>query len=193
MKKRLFTAINLPDSLKKELTGIQRSQEIIQILETTQGRFTKSENLHITVSFLDTIEENLVTGLIDIVNHVCNNNQPFKLALKEIAFGPPGKLARMIWATFDSSENYNKLRSELNQKIADFLKHKKQSIYLDSHKEPTIHVTLARLHQYIKPFPIVNTAIRSMEFNCRAISLLESKLSPQGAIYTELAKCNFKT
>ena len=63
---RLFIAINFNDQTKKELVSIQNELRD----NTFNGRFTTSENLHLTLAFLGECDEKQTDLLKSIIDNI---------------------------------------------------------------------------------------------------------------------------
>ncbi len=79
---RLFIAINLPEEIKDILTSYQSDLPYV--------RWTKRDNLHITVKFLGDKEEEI------------ERVEPFEVTINSISLWPSGDEARYIWAHTDN-------------------------------------------------------------------------------------------
>ncbi|MBI2042531.1 MAG: RNA 2',3'-cyclic phosphodiesterase [Candidatus Nealsonbacteria bacterium] len=164
MKHRIFIAINLPDDIKMELANYRGKWPEIP------ARWTKADNLHITLEFLGYIGDEDLPDILEKVGEIASRHSSFEIMLNNISYGPPGKMPpRMIWAIGEKSEAFVNLRADLQE-----------SLVAES-KPGAPHITLARIRVWdfrkIEPEerPEVNEDI-SYTFNVDAIELMESKL-----------------
>lgn len=189
MKKRLFVAIELPQQLKNKIASYQK--DIIKQIQG-QPRLTVKENLHITVSFLDTVEDTYIPGLIKEFMSVQKEFIKFPLHYGSTILGPPGRFPSMIWITYDPKIEFTGLIREINGKVVSFLKKHNQPVLLSSHQNPTPHITLARFKNNLTPSQISLTPFTVAELSVQSFTLMHSQLTPKGPTYTALSTFNLK-
>jgi len=92
---RIFFAVDLPESVKEKLSGFIR---ILKKCARTKGiRWTKSENLHITLQFLAEIESEHLTTLVKNVRlKVEGTMQSLKLTFGSLHLFPSPYRPRVI-------------------------------------------------------------------------------------------------
>ena len=83
MRHRIFIAINLPEDIKKKLADFQFKWPELP------ARWTKPENLHITLAFLGYLTDEELPEVIKITKEVAQRHQPFSINLNKILYGPP--------------------------------------------------------------------------------------------------------
>jgi 2'-5' RNA ligase len=180
MRHRIFIAINLPERVKKELSKFQsRFSEL-------PARWTKPENLHITLAFLGYLSDNEIAKICKITEEVASRNQPFLINLNQICYGPKNKKPpRMVWAVGEKTEELTKLKNDLDSALSDDLRYKKEN------RPYAPHITLARIRKWdfkkIDPEdrPQIETNT-SLSFNVSSIEVMESVLKRGGAEYAVL-------
>ncbi len=167
MLHRIFIAIRLPDFVKNELLAYKEKWPELP------ARWTKLENLHITLAFLGNISDKEIEELKIKVGEIAKKHRPFQLNFTKIAYGPTEKNPKMIWAIGEESKELLMLQKDLS-------------------KTPfTFHVTLGRLKEFefsrIDPEerPQINEEI-SFSFRVESIEIMESKLKRTGPEYTIL-------
>jgi len=183
MKKRLFIAIELSEKLKNEIALYQ--QAIVKDLDV-QPRLTAKENLHVTVSFLDTIEESYIPGLIEQLKDVTPEVSPFTLQYESTIFGPPGRFSSMIWIVYEPSNEFTHLLREINGKVVTYLKKYSQPVLLSSHQEPVPHITLARFKDKIQTIQTSFAPFSTKDLSVSSYTLMHSQLSPKGPTYASI-------
>ncbi len=171
MHHRIFIAINLPEDIKKKLADYQSKWPNLP------ARWTKKENLHITLEFLgDTTDEELLE-VLKTTKETARKHEPFFVNLKKIVYGPPNpptssKLwrARMVWVVGEKIKEFNIIP----------------------------HITLARLKSWefkqMEPEerPEINEDI-DFNFQVSSIEVMESQLGQGGPTYTALESVPLKT
>lgn len=188
-KRRLFIAIEIENDLKKDLVSFQKK------FETKGIKWTKPENLHITVQFLGWVDENNISNIEKDMERVIQISAPFDLSFENIIFAPPRKTKRMIWAVFNCDGQFENLAKRVSIALKKYISEnltKKDENVLRKHRTP--HITLAR---FKNPLSIENIKfddvnIKKDKFKVNSISLWESKISREGAKYQILNKFNFK-
>jgi len=189
MRHRIFIAINLPGDIKKKLIDYQAKWLELPI------RWTKKENLHITLMFLGYLSDEELLEILKITKEVASRYEPFSINLKKIIYGPPKKMPpRMIWAEGEESEELGKLQRDLeNSLLSSSVKD------LESEARPYApHITLGRIKAWefrrIEPEerPEVNEEI-NLNFEVNSIEVMESQLKRGGPEYTILESCLLKS
>lgn len=172
MKRRMFAAIPLPDTLRHELAAYGRRSRAPEI------RWTREENLHITVYFIGWVDESALTDVKEKMRGALEGAEPFTLTFDRILFAPPGKTKRMVWALFRDSKSYEKLAESVAQALGE---------YADGTMLKLIpHVTLARFKVpgIAKGNELREPKLTVNEFAVSRVELMESKLSPSGPTYS---------
>lgn len=165
MKHRIFIAINLPEEIKNSLAKYQEKWPELPI------RWTKKENLHITLEFLGYLTEEELIELFQRTKEIAAEKESFSLHLNKICYGPTDKKPpRMVWA--------------IGEKVKEF--------------NLTPHITLGRLRTWqwrqMEPEerPEVSEEI-DLTFEVNSIEVMESQLKRGGPEYTVLESFPFKS
>ncbi|MDP2909652.1 MAG: RNA 2',3'-cyclic phosphodiesterase [bacterium] len=154
---RIFIAINLPEELKEELMKYKDRYFDLPV------KWTKKENLHITLEFLGNIDEKNLPSIFKGAEDFAQKTPPFTIKLDKINYFPDGQMPKYIFATGNAT------RSDL----VDF------------------HVTLARVREWqwrqINPDekPDVEEEI-DLSFEVKSIEVMESYLKQGGPDYRVL-------
>ncbi|MEK7519235.1 MAG: RNA 2',3'-cyclic phosphodiesterase [Patescibacteria group bacterium] len=187
MRHRVFIAINLPENVKKELNSYQFKWPELPI------KWTKKDNLHITLVFLGYLREEELVDILKITNNIILKHEPFFIRLKKICYGPSDKKPpRMIWVESEKSERLGKLQRDLTNSLSGFSSNPKT----ESGKNYTSHITLGRLKQWefrsIEPEerPWISEEI-DLSFEVNSIDIMESHLKKGGPKYTILESLSF--
>lgn len=183
MPHRIFIAINLPGKIKKKLADYQANWPELSV------RWTKKENLHITLVFIGYARDEEIPEICKITKEIAEKNRVFTINLNKICYGPPKKMPpRMVWASGEKSEELGKLQQELENSLLaspakKFIKPEKRAY--------SPHITLGRIKAWefrqIEPEerPNVNEDI-SLSFEVNSIEVMESQLKRTGAEYNIL-------
>src|SRR5205085_1324803 len=98
---RLFTALELPDLVRDHLSGIVRgaNDKWYGHHGSHSGlRWTKPQNLHVTLKFLGTIDDAVVPRLIEALGEA-GRGEPMTLACVGLLLLPPRGPVRIVAAT----------------------------------------------------------------------------------------------
>lgn len=180
MLHRIFIAINLPESLKKKLRAFEDKWPQIP------ARWTKQENLHITLLFLGNLDDNQLTQTIKAIEEATKKHQPFFAILKHVCFDSDKKMPRMIWVEGEAENCLLSLQKNLEQAIFNLPSYQ----FKEKEDRPfKFHITLARIKQWqfkeLEEMPEVNEDI-NFKFEVNTIEIMESQLKRQGPEYTIL-------
>jgi len=199
MKKRIFISIGLPDKIKNKITEFQ--EEIDRSFSYSCGsspiKWTKKDNLHITLFFVGYLEINDLVGVFDIVEKVANEFNTFDLKLENISYALKGKFPpKMVWVNAEKSDYLGMLQKKLEVALLS-----NPNIVLEneegSNKNFSAHITTGRIVQWqfarMEPeeLPDISKDF-SMGFKINSIEVMESELKKGGARYTILKSFNFK-
>jgi RNA 2',3'-cyclic 3'-phosphodiesterase len=194
-EKRVFLAVNLPENIKQEIA--QEQGEIDNLFPEGMGpdliRWTKQDNVHITLLFLGSLKEETILQLSNVIRKITEGQKKFSLRLEKIAYGPPGKIPpRMIWLYLKENQELEKLAKEIKRKVLqDGILRK------DDKKSFSPHITLARIKTWqwkrIEPEerPHIERTL-NREYQVKSIELMESKLKRGGAEYKTLESFNLE-
>lgn len=192
MKKRLFIAIPLSDDWLGAFGDFQkRCNKEFDLKDKKDFRWTKVDNLHITICFLGWVEEEKVLEISQKLKEVLAGVKPFELEFENIIFGPPKMTARMIWAVFKNSRHYQELVKSVNEVMQKF----SEEAVSELDREPIAHITLARFkdgriskHEEILKLFLTKETILKID----NILLMESRLSPSGPTYLIVENFNLR-
>lgn len=185
MEHKIFIAINPSQKIKKRFFKHQSDFSNLPV------RWTKKENLHITLSFLGKTKDELIPSIISSVEEVCLEHRPFSLEFNKIRYGPTEQNPRMIWITGKKSKEIGELRSDLEKSLSSMPRQETS----DFRSGFSPHITLGRLRRNefkeikIEERPVINNDI-SIKFEVTSIDIIESLLGPTGAQHTILQSIN---
>lgn len=178
---RSFVAIVFPDDIKAEIHSWVKPLR----QHDTSVRWVHSENLHLTLKFLGSVEEDRFENeFYPEFPELLSRFQPIKICLKGIGQFPPQGRPRVLWAGLaEGAELLVKLAGEIDAFFEKF--------GFISEKRPfRSHLTLARIKQ--KPssgFMKVWKGLPAPSFGeCIAdrVTFYRSELTKEGAVYRVL-------
>ena len=181
MPHRIFIAINLPEDTKKQLSLYRAKWPELPC------RWTKKENIHITLVFLGYVKDEELPEILKIVKEAALRNKPFFINLKKICYGPTDKKpARMVWTEGEKSKELAILQMDLENSLQGEVSNLKRES-----RAFAPHITLGRLKSWefktleSEERPEISEEI-SLSFEVNSIEIMESKLKPQGPDYFAL-------
>ena len=185
MRRRVFVAINLPDKVKKQLSSFQLKWQELPC------RWTKKENLHITLEFLGYLTDEELVELCQKTRQIASEKPAFTIKLTRICYGPTDKKpARSLSAQRSSRRSPRLSRGGAPRMLW---------VVGDKIKEfgITPHITLGRLKmlQFRKMEPEERPEINEdidLSFEVNSIEVMESRLKNSQPDYTILESCPLK-
>jgi 2'-5' RNA ligase len=167
---RLFIAVDLPDTIKKNLETM--------FFGIPGARWVAPDQIHLTVRFIGDVDGALFLDIKNTLEEV--NILPFDLQLKGVGHFPPRGTPRVLWVGLDKSEPLQLLRKKVDSTLL--------KIGLDSERRKfSPHITLARLKntplQKIANFLSGNGLFSQEPFQVDDFKLYSSTLTPKGAIH----------
>lgn len=183
MRHRVFIAINLPEDVKEELASYQSKWLELPC------RWTKKDNLHITLEFLGYVSDQELLEICEIAKKTAQKHTSFEIKLDKIIYGPPKKIPpRMVWIEGEKSKELGDLKDDLAKSLG----------YNPEKGTYSPHITLGRIKTWefktIEPEerPEVSEDI-DLTFEVNSIEVMESVLKKGGSEYTVLESCPLKS
>jgi 2'-5' RNA ligase len=179
-KRRVFLAINLPESVKKKLVNYQLEWANLPI------RWTKEPNLHITLVFIGYVNNEEMLEICQLTRQIVQKHSFFEIKLNQICFGPPNRPPRMVWAEGEESNELVRLKDDLENGL---LNSTKSGYRRQERRKFRPHLTLGRIKQgewrQLAQKPVLEKEI-SLAFPVDSVEVMESHLSRGGADYAIL-------
>ena len=176
---RLFAAIDLEENVKERImetvTEFQRRDFDV--------KWTKSENLHITLHFLGEVGESEKEEVVKVLSGIVERSKPFKFSVQGVGYFGSPNFIKVVWV--DVKEGEERLIG-LMKEIRERLAHVKKDSY-----PPRAHITIGR----VKPggsSPALKETIEEMkdvkfsECEVKEIKLKQSILESEGPKYTDV-------
>lgn len=199
MKKRIFISINLPENIKKRLAEEQQEidRQFAYFCGNSPIKWTKKDNLHITLFFVGFLEINDLPEVFKIVETATAKFNAFDVKLKDIVYAPKGKIPpKMVWVNGEQSDELGRFQKTLETALLS-----NPNVTLESedgiNKNFSPHITLGRITQWqwarLEPeeIPELNKDFIN-NFGVNSIEIMESELKRGGAEYTILKSFNLK-
>ena len=180
---RLFIAISLPQNIKKLLANLQSD------LKETNGdlkiRWVETENIHLTVQFIGSVEEEQATIVAKAVQQAVVGSTSFRLCLTKLAVFPSRTRPRVILVEMDG-------QLEIFKNLQKQVRHELRAAGFMDLPRAAAHVTLGRVKQP-GALPLDKWTKLSEKYWQRApewevvdVDLMQSILNRQGPVYHQL-------
>ncbi|MFC1837673.1 RNA 2',3'-cyclic phosphodiesterase [Thermodesulfobacteriota bacterium] len=168
---RLFIAIDLPETIKKNLEAM--------FFGIPGARWAALDQLHLTVRFIGEVDGALYHDIKKGLEPV--SIAPFDLQLKGVGHFPPRGAPRVIWVGLEKSEPLQLLRNKIDTALV------KVGVEPEGRKFSP-HITLARLKNTplnkVTNFLAGNGLFRQDPFKVEDFMLYSSTLTRKGAIHS---------
>src|SRR3989344_292497 len=135
-KLRLFFALNIPQNLKEELTSWQKKYQDLPM------RWTKPNNLHLTVLFIGWIKREQLKDIIEGAKAVAASFPSFPIRFTGTNYGPPDAPKRMAWLYGMPSLDLAKLKRALELEMT-----RRNIPFTQELREFIPHITLGRIDE----------------------------------------------
>jgi 2'-5' RNA ligase len=167
---RLFIAVDLPETIKSNLTSMS--------FGIPGARWVVPEQLHLTVRFIGEVDGTLFRDISEVLQEIDFGS--FSLQLKGVGCFPPRGTPRVLWIGLARSEPLLQLRKKIDTALAR-VKVKPEG------RKFSPHITLARLKnspvQKIANFLAGNGLFSQEPFQVDDFKLYSSILSAKGAYH----------
>ncbi len=181
---RAFIALELPDSLRKQIA--------VQIRTVAQAnpypfiRWVSVENIYLTAKFLGEIEEDRIPGMEKELAAIASSYDPFPIEVNGLRIFPTISRPRGIWLSIQENSELKRLVAQIETGL--------QALAFPREPKPfDPHLTLARLRrnlsqpkieilaEYLNELPAFTVKSKPL----RDLILYRSDLLPDGARYTQ--------
>jgi RNA 2',3'-cyclic 3'-phosphodiesterase len=182
---RLFVAIAVPEPVRNEMARVQQE---LKPLALGDVRWTKPEQLHLTLKFLGNVPSGSLEAVKQSMAEACGEVRPFSLRAKGIGFFPNERQPRVVWVGFEGDGNVlANLQMSVEQRLAPFAERPGAERFLP-------HATLGRFQKYRKhktaQLLLRAAALAQHVFGDWQVTeavLFRSELSADGARHTAVA------
>jgi 2'-5' RNA ligase len=183
---RLFIAISLPEKVKNEIETAQN--ELRRALPIGSVRWTKREQIHLTLKFLGEVLGNRTEALTQSVQEACKKFPPLRLRAARIGFFPNANLPRVIWAgVSDRAGGLPTLQFAIESAMKEFGTQGPEKTFIG-------HITLGRAQNLKRPQAEIlarlatgMTAKIFGEWTADKVEIVRSQLSSGSPQYSQLA------
>lgn len=185
---RAFLAIEPPEDILQALSDLQD-----KLKREISGRisWTKPQGQHLTLKFFGDISMEDITKICSAVQNRTVLAPSLNLKIEKTGVFPDARKPRVLWCGIaGDGEKLSALQKQLD---SDF-----EGIGFPKEDRPfRAHLTLGRIKESqiltgISEALAKHNAFATGVFSCKELILFQSKLLPQGAVYTKLAVFTLK-
>lgn len=185
---RLFLAISLPAQVKERLAEVQR--ELAR--SGADVRWVRPEGIHLTLKFLGEVPPEKIEAIVAACEKAVKEAAPgaLRLGVRGLGTFPPNRAPRVVWAGLTGDLTaLARLKRALEEALV--------SLGFEREDRPFVpHLTLGRVKSARRREALLKEIARFREeefFSPESIevctlTLYQSTLHPEGAIYTALRK-----
>jgi len=177
---RTFLAVPVPRDVSS------KKNMLYSTLENVDGdiNWVKNAQLHLTMKFLGHTPESAIIDVIDHVEKITPNMNPFDLKIEETGCFPVPTRPRILWLGLKGNLDLLKSMVESIENVLEPLGFPKDS------RDILPHITLARIKYPQKHTPNVDPFLKSsydpIDFPVDRMQFFSSELLPSGAVHTIL-------
>ena len=182
---RCFVAIEVPKPVQALLKPVQ----VRLHSEIRRASWTKFGNFHLTLKFLGDVHSEAIGAVSEAVENVAATQPRFSIQLGGIGAFPRLERPRVIWVGVKhGAAKVSHLAKAVNLEL------KNLGFPTDNRFHP--HLTLGRLRSPVNLQPLKSVlrkydTIEGATVRVNEITVMQSQLHPNGAIYTPLNVCHF--
>lgn len=172
---RLFTALPLPDELRRRIAGLQGGID--------GARWVAEENLHITLRFIGEVQDDRVDDIVAALDEV--RGRAFNVQPGDVGHFGSGRTPRSIWVGVETTPEIATLHDKVDHALV-------RTGLAPEGRKYTPHITVARLKgaktNHVLKWLEANGGFFATPFEARAFTLFESRTASSGATYLPLAE-----
>jgi 2'-5' RNA ligase len=182
---RTFIALPLPLEMVSAInTQLQPLREIHQ-----EFRWTREENLHITLAFLGELDDPGIAIVNEAVNHAVQKKHPISIGTGTIFTLPQGRPANVLALGIEQGKQaIARLAADVEKRLTELGKQKNYSFRTPERRIFVPHITLARRGSVpLKLSPAERNISIQAQGIIDTLRVFKSDLGRNGPVYTPLS------
>ena len=188
---RSFIAIELPDEIR---LGLTRLQAQLKSSEPSFVKWVNPDSVHLTLKFLGYVFADRIIDINGAMQKAVQGISPFNLEVKELGVFPNLRRVQVVWVGISGQiDRMCQLQQQIESNLVPLG-------FAPESRRFTPHLTLARLRERASLDErqrfgrlIVDTGFEEIfNFEVDAISLMSSRLTREGAIYSRINSVELK-
>ena len=184
---RCFVSLPVPAAIQEKIGKFQRSLD--SKIPSEAVRWTAPEQIHVTLKFLGKVETAALPELTDALANATRGSTEVRLTAESLGCFPSRKNPRVIWIGLSGDvAPLSKLQARVDQNIAQWAQKEE-----DRKFNP--HLTIGRLREnamrHSRQTGAILESVTAPKFGSwtgTEIHLMQSQLSPKGAVHTILQR-----
>ncbi|MBI4649935.1 RNA 2',3'-cyclic phosphodiesterase [Candidatus Desantisbacteria bacterium] len=176
---RAFIAIEINEDIKSNITSMNKNLASI----SSFVKWTKPENIHITLRFFAEFPKDKLDTLYNIMQKAVSEVNPFNMKISGLGVFPDWKNPRIFWTGIvEGREEMQKIKLNLEKHLnLEGLGDSEESVFVP-------HITIARVKDFKGIRKYINTDSESHKDlgtqKVDNLKLINSVLTPKGPQYT---------
>ena len=180
---RAFIAVEVAAEAKEALAQVVARWR--QLAPSTV-RWVDSQGLHLTLKFLREIPPQQVEGVTTAMRQAAEGVRPFTLDLGDAGAFPNPRRPRVLWVGVTGElEPLGQLYQRLEAGLAGVGFPREGRTFFP-------HLTLGRVRDPQTVIPLPGEAVSQVRWQVDHLSLIQSTLTPSGALYTRLSEVTLR-
>jgi RNA 2',3'-cyclic 3'-phosphodiesterase len=181
---RTFIAVDLAAGVKDRLTALQETLA----RSATGVKWTRPENLHLTLLFLGEVEQLEVVSICRVVQERARKHAPFTLETAGLGAFPNSRRPKILWAGItDGVTELRALHANLEEGLLNL------GCYRREDREYTPHLTLGRLSHEDREADWADVLAKNSDWQGGSspvdeVLIMESEMRRGGPEYTVLGR-----
>ena len=183
---RLFVALEIGSKAQRQVADEQK-----RLAETMRGaalRWTKYEQLHITLVFIGQVSEERAAAIVDAMRDPLPQ-PPFRFALGGLGAFPPRGAPRALWIGVKSG-------AEQVVRVQGLVAERLETLGVERERRPfSPHLTLARWkdsRSSDRPRTTTASPPTIASADAHGVTLFQSHVTSAGSTYTALVECRLQ-
>ncbi len=181
-KIRAFIAVDISPELRAEL------ERTISSLRSDLGgvKWLKPENIHLTLKFLGETDREKIEAIGELLEETARRHSPFTIEVGDLGAFPEMKRPRVIWLGVERRRELIALAGDIEERLEGFGFEKEKRAFRP-------HLTLGRVKVPPDSSKLADAfrrigAVSFVSLDVKMILLLQSTLTPHGAVYQVLSR-----
>jgi len=176
---RTFLCIPVEPNIRKRIVSVANE---LQSRVDTYASWVQPANYHVTVRFLGEIDPMLTVDLKEACQGVAAQIPPFDISLDRVDGFPNLDRARVLWVGGEAPEAFRSLLTLIDSSLFTLG-------FPHARMESLAHITIARIKGRVHT-PLSRSVAQVTQpawvLHVKHLVLMESRLTPRGAIYSPL-------
>jgi RNA 2',3'-cyclic 3'-phosphodiesterase len=184
---RSFIAIEVPLELIERIAGAQREIERVTKANADTVRWTRPEQMHVTLKFLGNVPDDRLGALERALAEAVVGSVPFELSLENFGCFPSPRNPSVLWVGLGGQVTaIRQLQRRIEAQTHGFSSQ-------EENREYHPHLTIGRIRERGKDSRRLAEGLSQFRLSdgnqwiVREVVLMRSNLSPHGAIHIRLA------